>query len=241
MSSGRRRATKSLLSLGGAKCHRCRMCVCRVCVDSSVEQREPPRSGCGQARDVWPYCGGLREGLIRDKVHTTASRHRPCRKPAGSAACCVLPQCRPGPVTARHRPALPLAPSLALTLSLAVSSSAGQGCAPELAQRVGDEAHRVRCASGDGRVHGVGQDGLEVVQLEVLVHLRPAGREAVGGGREGRGARAGRRASSGVMARPCRGGTDGISGHGDLAIASGLSTCWELRALGQILRGTLVY
>ena len=54
----------------------------------------------------------------------------------------------------------------------------------------------------DGVVHGVCEDSLEVVQLEVLVHLvrardrddlQPAGREAVASGRDGRGAaRAGR-------------------------------------------------
>jgi hypothetical protein len=109
--------------------------------------------------------------------------------------------------TPRHSPALPLALTLALTLSLTLSlalSSSGQGCALELAQRVGDEAHRVRCTGTDRLVHGVGQDGLEVVQLEVLVHLHSAGREAVASGREGCGegcgAWAGERTSSGVIA-----------------------------------------
>ena len=109
--------------------------------------------------------------------------------------------------TPRHSPALPLALTLALTLSLTLSlalSSSGQGCALELAQRVGDEAHRVRCTGTDRVVHGVGQDGLEVVQLEVLVHLHSAGREAVASGREGCGegcgAWAGERTSSGVIA-----------------------------------------
>ena len=59
----------------------------------------------------------------------------------------------------------------------------------------------------DGVVHGVGEDSLEVMQLEVLVHLvrvrgradlQPAGREAVASGRDGRGAWAGG-TSSGVM------------------------------------------
>ena len=91
-----------------------------------------------------------------DLTAPLASRYRSAASHSlhPAACCCCLPQC---PAVSSLRldtgPALPLALGLGLALSLALTSSslsALEAGALELAQRVGDEAHWIRCPGLDG-------------------------------------------------------------------------------------------
>eukprot|EP00964_Phaeocystis_antarctica_P018366 scaffold10146_cov70-Phaeocystis_antarctica.AAC.1 len=87
-----------------------------------------------------------------DPTALLASPHRSAASHSlhPAARCCCLPQCpQQCPVPRLDTgPALPLALTLGLALSLALTSSSLS--ALELAQRVGDETHRIRCPGLDG-------------------------------------------------------------------------------------------